>query len=94
MTPQPTIELVTSPGCTKCAAVRSTIHHVLQDISAEYTEIDLTEHPEYARDYHLLSAPAVIINGQLEFHGRVSATALRHRLSAIQNGDTTETQSD
>jgi glutaredoxin len=94
MTTQLTIELVTSPGCTKCATVRSTIHHVLQDVTAEYTEVDLTEHPEYARDYHLLSAPAVIINGQLELQGRVSATALRQRLGAIQNGETTETQPD
>lgn len=78
-----TVELVTSPGCRNCATVRSMIQRVLGEFDAEFREIDLTDHPEYAREYQLWSAPAVIIDGQREFHGRVSEDAFRRRLSTI-----------
>lgn len=78
------IELVTSPGCTNCDAVRTTIHAVLSEFEAEFVEVDITDHPEYVREYRLVSAPAVIINGQREFQGRVAESALRERIAELR----------
>lgn len=85
MAEQVTIELVTSPDCRNCVTVRAMIQRVLSEFDAAFREIDLTDHPEYVREYHVLSAPAVIIDGQREFQGRVSEDAFRHRLSTIHD---------
>lgn len=46
------------------------------------TEIDLATHPDAAVRYRVMAAPAVAINGRLEFAGTPSAAALRERLEA------------
>lgn len=86
---QVTIELVTSPGCRNCTAVRSMIQRVLDEFDAAFTEIDLTDHPEYAHEYQLCSAPAVIIDGQLAFQGRVSEEAFRRQFTTIHPREST-----
>lgn len=78
------IELVTSPGCTNCEAVRTTVRAVLSEFDAEFVEVDITDQPDYVLEYRLMSAPAVIINEQREFQGRITEEALRERLAELQ----------
>lgn len=44
------------------------------------TEVDLAANPEAAARYRVMAAPAIAINGRLEFAGTPSAAALRERL--------------
>ncbi|MBI2466549.1 MAG: thioredoxin family protein [Candidatus Rokubacteria bacterium] len=45
-------------------------------------EVDITEHPEVAVRYRVMSTPAIAINGTLEFLGVPKADALLERLRA------------
>jgi hypothetical protein len=45
-------------------------------------EVDITEHPEVAVRYRVMSTPAIAINGSLEFLGVPKADALLARLRA------------
>ncbi len=47
-------------------------------------EVDITEHPEVAVKYRVMSTPAIAINGRLEFLGVPKEEALLARLRAAQ----------
>jgi len=46
-------------------------------------EWDLLEHPELAPRYGVMAAPAIVINGRLEFSGVPKEQAFLKRLEAI-----------
>ncbi len=46
------------------------------------TEVDLAVNPDAALRYRVMAAPAIAINGRLEFAGTPSESALRERLEA------------
>ena len=55
---------------------------------AQYPELEvrersLAEHPELGPRYGVTSAPAVVINGRLEFHGVPDVRTLHARLGTI-----------
>ena len=52
----------------------------LPDLQLE--EVDITEHPEVAVRYRVMSIPAIAINGKLEFLGVPGEDALLARLCA------------
>ena len=52
----------------------------------ELEEVDITERPEVAVKYRIMSTPAIAINGKLEFVGIPSARALLARLRAAGRG--------
>lgn len=75
------LKLLTTPGCTHCAEVKKTINKIKPDFPELKVEIiDVTEHPEVAQQYFLMSAPGIVINGKLEFTGGVSERELRKKL--------------
>lgn len=43
-------------------------------------EVDITEHPDVAVKYRVMSTPAIAINGRLEFLGVPKEEALRAKL--------------
>lgn len=49
-------------------------------------EIDIAERPEVAVRYAVMAAPAIAINGRLEFSGVPREDALRARLRAVAGG--------
>ena len=49
----------------------------------EVREWNLAEHPELAPRYGVMAAPAILINGRLEFSGVPKEQALLERLQAI-----------
>ena len=51
------------------------------DLSLE--EVDVTQHPEVAVKYRVMSVPAIAISGELAFVGVPREEELRKRLSAL-----------
>lgn len=49
-------------------------------------EVDVTEHPEVAVRYRVMTTPAIAINGRVEFVGVPSLEALCERLLAAGSG--------
>lgn len=77
------VKLLTMPGCEHCAGAKA----VLERLRPEFPEmrieiIDVTEHPEEAQRYGLMSAPGVVIDGKLVLSGGVDEKKLRARLAA------------
>ena len=80
------VELLTMPGCGHCAAAKETVEKVKVDFPDMEVEIlDVTEHPEVAQKYMLMSAPGIVINGKLEFTGGVKEDVLRKRLEELRD---------
>lgn len=78
------VELLTMPGCGHCAAAKETIEKIKGDFPEMEVEIvDVTENPEVAQKYMLMSAPGIVINGKLEFTGGVKEEVLRKRLEEL-----------
>jgi hypothetical protein len=53
----------------------------------EVREWNLVEHPELGPRYGVTAAPAIVINGRLEFRGVPSGETFRARLAAIARTD-------
>jgi glutaredoxin len=76
------VEFITMPGCVQCAKAKAVIEKVKPDFSdMRVTYLDATEHPELIEKYKIMSAPGIIIDGDLAFTGGVSEAALRERLT-------------
>lgn len=71
------IEVLTTPGCSGCSVVEKR----LDELGIDYSVIDVTENPEYLEKYPILSAPAIVIDGKLEYTGAPSKKELEKRLS-------------
>lgn len=56
------------------------IDAVRGDYPLEVEEVDIFDHPEIALAHRVLTTPALLIDGQLAFTGRVTEAALRQRL--------------
>jgi glutaredoxin len=80
------VRLVTTIGCSKCAAAKRALSETLERVRDKYRievqELDLLEHPEVAVEYRIWRTPALIINGELAFTGTVKEPALRKKLAA------------
>ena len=64
---------------------------VLDRVQPDYPELevilhDVAEEPELASRYMLMSAPGVVIDGELVFSGGVDEAKLRERLDAAASG--------
>lgn len=77
------VQVLSTPGCVGCAHAK----HLIADVLAEYPEldweeIDLTEQPELAAHYGIMSVPAIIIDGAVAFTTVPRPDALRTRIAA------------
>ena len=81
-----TVQLITAPGCAKCAQAKQAITNALGQLEDTYrievAEVDLTEQPELASQHGIWSTPALVINGELAFVGPVNEQELRRKLTA------------
>ncbi len=79
------LELLSMPDCVHCAAAKEVIGRIKGDYPEMDVEvIDVTEHPDVAQKYMLMSSPGIVINGKLEFTGGVSEGALRAKLDKLR----------
>lgn len=82
-----TVQVLSTPGCAGCDQVKALITRVLEEFPGlDWEEIDLTERPELAAEHGIMSVPAVVIGGRLEFTGVPREQALREKISALAEG--------
>ena len=82
------IEILTAPGCVKCQQTADELETLVKDQQQRYSDvsyekIDISEHPDVAIKYRLLSTPAVAINGVLEFRGAPGKDKIREKIEAL-----------
>lgn len=76
------IDLLTIPGCSHCANAKALLAKIKPDYpELEIVEHDITEEPELAEKYALMSAPGLVIDGELAFTGGIDEGKLRARLT-------------
>ncbi len=82
------VQLVTAPGCSKCEQAKQAIISALDQQRGEYqiqielTEVNLVDQPEIAAQHGIWATPALIIDGELAFQGRVNERELQAKLAA------------
>ncbi len=59
------VEVLTTPGCSNCEVLEK----MLDNLGISYDLIDVTEKSEYLKRYPIFTAPALVIDGKLEFTG-------------------------
>lgn len=74
------IQMLYTPGCRGCAKARNVLDAVQKDYDINVTEADLTERPELAQEYGVMTAPGIVIDGELAFQGGVTEKQLRQAL--------------
>jgi len=52
----------------------------------DWEEVDVANQPEVAERYGIMSAPAVVIDGRLEFRSVPKPNALRDKFRTLQGG--------
>ena len=78
------VQPLSTPGCAGCVHTK----HMIADVRAKFPEldweeIDLTEQPELAARYGIMSVPAIVIDGTLEFTTVPQPDALRTKIAAV-----------
>jgi len=86
-----TVELLSAPGCANCRAAKASVAKLIEQAKAEIAdlhleEVDITERPEVAVKYRVMSVPAIAINGRVEFMGVPKEEELHRRLLAASPG--------
>lgn len=78
------VQVLSTPGCPGCAQAKRMVTEVLAEYpSLDWEEIDLTELPELAGQYGIMSVPALLIDGQLEFSQLPKHEVLRARIREL-----------
>lgn len=77
------VQILSTPGCAGCTQTKALITRALESFpDLDWEEIDLIEQPEVASQYGIMSVPAIVIDGRLEFAGVPKERALRDKLEA------------
>jgi len=75
------VQVLSTPGCAGCDQIKRLIAKVLIEFPGiDWEEIDLTEHPELAARYGIMSVPAVVIDGKLELAHMPKEERLRQKI--------------
>ncbi len=76
------VQILSTPGCAGCAQTKALITRTLESFpDLDWEEIDLIEQPELASQYGIMSVPAIVIDGKLEFTGVPKERALKDKLA-------------
>jgi len=67
------VRILTTPGCGGCARVEK----MLDQMKVKYDVVDITKNPEILQKYPILSAPGIVIDGNLVFTGVPKESELR-----------------
>lgn len=79
-----TIELITAPGCSKCIEAKTKIINIIKSYkNLSLKEIDITKQPDIITKYNIMSTPAIVINGVLEFTSVPSEKEFRTKIENI-----------
>lgn len=77
------VHVLSTPGCAGCAHTKQLVADALAEFpELDWEEIDLTEQPDLAARYRIMSVPAIVIDGALEFTTVPKPDALRTKIAA------------
>jgi thioredoxin 1 len=77
------VHVFSTPGCAGCTRTKQLVVDVLAEyLDLDWEEIDLTEQPELAARYGIMSVPAIVIDGTLAFTAVPKPDALRTAIAA------------
>jgi len=84
------IEIITSPNCGPCEALKRLLAEALQESNMEtgslvLKEVDVLENPDVVLKYGILSTPALAINGKLCFSGVPRRAELIHKIAEVHS---------
>ncbi|MGD8566896.1 MAG: HEAT repeat domain-containing protein [Gammaproteobacteria bacterium] len=82
--------LLTTPGCTHCAALKKILDSLLKDgVLETLNVVDVTKQPELANRYNVKSVPWLKL-GDFQFQGSMTEKELRQWISLVNSrkGDT------
>ncbi len=86
--PSADVQVLSTPGCVGCGPAKDTVARVLEDYpELTWEEIDVTEYPEVAVQYQIMSAPAVVIGNEIAFASVPKEAALRTKLTEYTERD-------
>jgi len=78
------VQFITVPGCAQCAKAKAVIEKVQPDYPGMHvTYLDVTEHPEILQKYRIMSAPGIVVNGNLEYTGGLDEKSFRELLTRL-----------
>lgn len=83
-----TVEILSSPGCERCAQAKDELKRLVSELGGdriEWREVDVVEEIDYAVRLGVLSTPAIAIDGRLAFRALPSAKRLRQILERKLN---------
>ena len=82
------IEVVSAPGCSKCAKAKEVISSYIQNMKGiDLKEMNIAENPELAVKHRIMSTPALIINGKLAFTDAPNEDELKEYLKKIEDAN-------
>lgn len=73
------VELFVSPGCTKCAHVKTMLQSVVDELGQDefaWRVVDILEESAYAASLGVTSSPAIAMDGRLVFSSAPKAEQL------------------
>ncbi len=76
------VELFHAPGCSRCAAARDDLKAAAEAAvtELEWREINVLDEMDYAVEHGVLSLPAIVVDGELEFSSLPTPQQLRAAL--------------
>lgn len=74
--------ILDTPGCASCKYAEELIAKIKKEkkLDLKVEVKDITKHPEYLQKYPIMSAPGIVIDGELKFTGKPSEKELREAL--------------
>ncbi len=78
------IEVFSTPGCTRCARATEALTVLTKEIGVgriEWRVINIIDELDYAVRLGVLTAPSIVIDGELVITGLPSVQELRHCLN-------------
>jgi len=82
------ITILTAPICATCDQAKALVQKMVEQGAREfpglsYRTINVSESPEIATRYGILSTPAIVINDKLAFRGVPKEKAFRKKLESF-----------
>jgi len=70
------VQILSTPDCSGCAVVEK----MLDEMNVSYEIIDVTKTPEILQKYPIMTAPGIVIDGNLEFTGVPKKEELKNKV--------------
>jgi protein-disulfide isomerase len=78
-----TVELFSSPGCSRCGRARQSLRRLCDELGGgrvSWRDVNVLEELDYAVSLGVLATPTICIDGELVFTGLPSQSTLRSEL--------------